>query len=38
MPASPEVCDRGGDVRVVEVLEKVEAEHFTKTYRHIGIA
>lgn len=22
MPASPEVCDRGGDVRVVEVLEK----------------
>ena len=26
MPASPEICDRGGDVRIVEVLEKVEAE------------
>ena len=38
MPASPELCDRVGDVRIVEVFKEVKAEHFAKTYRHIGIA
>ena len=38
MPAAPELGDRLADVRIVEVFEKLEAEHFAETDRHIRVA
>ena len=38
VPAAPELGDRLADVRIVEVFEKLEAEHFAETDRHIRVA
>ena len=37
MPAAPEFGHRRGDVRVIEVLREVEAEHQTHADRHLRI-
>ena len=38
MPAPPEICDRAGNIRIVEVFREGEAEHPAKTNRHVRIA
>ena len=38
MPAPPELGDGGGDIRVVEVLGKVEAQHLAHADAHHGVA
>ena len=38
VPAPPELGDGGGDIRVVEVLRKVEAQHLAHADAHHGVA
>ena len=38
MPPSPELRDASGNIGIIEVLQEMEAEHFSKTDSHIGIA
>ena len=38
MPSAPEFRDACGYVRIVEIFEKMEAEHTAKADGHIGIA
>ena len=38
VPAPPEISDGAGNVRVIEVLKEIKAEHLAKTDCHIGIA
>ena len=38
MPAAPELRDAFGDIRVIEVLQKLESKHLAKTDGHIGVA
>ena len=38
MPSSPEIGDRTGNIRVVEVLRKPETQHITEANRHQRIA
>ena len=37
VPATPELRDACGDIRIVEVFGKTEAENASESYRHIGI-
>lgn len=38
MPSAPEVSDGFGNVRIIEVLQEVKAQHFAKADCHIGVA
>ena len=38
MPASPELADRGRDIRIIEVLHKIKSKHFSQSDRHIRIS
>ena len=38
MPAPPELGDRAGDIGVVEVLQKLEAQHPPQAHGHVGVA
>ena len=38
VPATPEVCNTGSGVWIVEVLDEIEAEHFAKANRHVAVA
>ena len=38
MPSSPELCYGLGDVRIVEVLQIVEAQDLTEADGHVGIS
>ena len=38
MPSSPEIRDGGGQVGVVEVLQKLKAQHATQADGHVGVA
>lgn len=37
VPPPSEFGDRAGDVRVVEVFQKVEPEHAAQANRHVGV-
>ena len=37
MPPSPEFCGTFGDKGIIEIFEKVEAEHSAETYSHITV-
>ncbi len=38
MPAAPEFRDGSGNVRIVEVFQELEAEHFAQADGHVGVA
>ena len=38
MPPPPELRDRQGNIRVVEVFEEVEAEHLAEADGHVAVA
>ena len=38
MPPAPEIGDAAGNVREIEVLHKMESEHFSQSDRHVGIS
>ncbi len=38
MPASPEFGDALGNIRIVEVLEELKAQHISQSARHVGVA
>ena len=37
MPTSPELGSTAGRIWVIEVFVKLEPEHLTETYRHVGV-
>ena len=37
MPASPELCDRYRNIRIIEVFEEMESKHSAESNRHIAI-